>query len=161
MSGANYNTTDNTPNVPIYIQGDDGGDNATDLNTATYTSVPIFTESSVIGTGFTVTSTTEITVNFNGILKLWSNTNVKSTGSRVSVSSRFFNNGVAFGPYGNASYCRNNSLAEEGMTFIQPFFTEVNTGDVITLRFIRVGSTTTFTFFYGDGLNFCYLQRIT
>ena len=163
MSGINFNDTDTKPFAAVFAQWNNGTDESTNLNTATYTAAPIFTTEAYgnYTAEFTKNSTTELQVNFDGIVLICANLNMQSAGTRVGVRSRVHLNGSVVGAGGSITYIRNAGSGDsESSSIISPFYLSVSSGDLIDVRTIRTANATDTTTFYGANQNYITILRV-
>jgi len=163
MSGINFNDTDSKAVAGIFAQWNNGTDESTNLNTATYTAAPIFTQEAYgnYSSEFTKNSNTEIQVNFDGIVLFWANLGMQSAGTRVCISARTHKNGSTVGPRSSVTYIRNSGSGDsESSAIISPFYMPVVDGDTIDIRTINLANATDTTTFYGTNQNYVTILRV-
>ena len=163
MSGVNFNDTDTKPFSNVFIQTTNGTDTTSNLNFGTYTAIPMFTAEDGVSTydsEFTIDSTTQITVNFDGVIQAMANVSQTSAGQRVSLTPSFFQNSAQVGPTGSASYIRNSNGTDESGSAILPFFLSVSNGDTLDIRMVRVSTLTNTTSFTSANSSYATIIRI-
>ena len=164
MSGVNHNLTNAPAIAGVFAQFSNGTDQTTDLYSAVYAPIPIFTseEFGNYSSEFTKNSTTELQVNFDGILWIGAVMLIQyANEERSLMTARVYKNGSAVGPTSGVSYMRSTSSStDESACVLNRFFMPVADGDLIELRAVNTFNNVTTTTFYGNNLSYIILTRV-
>ena len=146
------------------LQTSNGTDTSTNLNTPAATATPIFTatdlEDDPYG-DFTVNSTTQAQVNFDGRVELSANVTaiIANATGRVSLFGRFQVDGTYVGPQ-SRSYMRGTEETNEGTNSVPSFQVDVSDGDTIEFIMQQGSSVTSTATFVQTSSSFCTIKRV-
>lgn len=156
---------DNTDTAPVWVRQlrqiaqYTNTNTTTNLNTVGFTEIPITGTQEFLDPGYTL-SGNGVQVDFTGRIKVTASINLDSAGTpnRTGLEMAVFIAGVEQNGRSNAAYLRNAAHQFDGLSLSKVY--SITSGQVVTIRSIRVSTNTVGINMVTSGTSFMTIERV-